>query len=98
MVERTKLEQQRRDWENMQRRGRLRYGLTCVFVWVGAWTIANDILLIFDRFGWWQQSGLPWNEILVMGVVTGCSQAALHWSDLKRKFRTPPPEEDWMTR
>ena len=93
-----KLDVQRREWEDMQHRGRIRYGLSRVLLWIGAWTLANDAFLILNQLGWWKQSGLPWKEILVAGVATGLSQAGLHWSDLERKFRTPPPEEDWMAR
>jgi hypothetical protein len=31
-------------------------------------------------------------------VLTGAIAGELQWSDLKRKFKDPPPEEDWMSK
>jgi len=88
----------RREWDDMQRRGRTRYVLLHVLAWTGAVTLMNGLLLVIAKLVWVRVPVMSYLDIVIFGVVSGGVVSEFHWSDLKRKFRTPPPSEDWMTR
>jgi hypothetical protein len=93
-----KLAMQRREWDEMQRRGHVRYVLLNVLIWIGAFSVVNELWLTFGNLGWVHTSGISGIEGLIGGMLTGALWSELHWSDMKRKFRNPPPNEDWITR
>jgi hypothetical protein len=98
MDRKEKLESQRREWDEMQRRGHVRYFLLNVLIWIGSFAVVEGVWQIFEKMGWLKSSGMTGFDALMGGLLTGGLWSELHWSDMKRKFRVPPPEEDWMTR
>ena len=92
------IENEGREWEEMKRRGHLRYVLLGALVWTGGYTIANDLFLAVEKLGLFHGPGMSPLDVFVLGVSTGGIWSALRWSDMKRKFRIPPPEEDWIAK
>ena len=90
-------EQLRRKWDEMQRRGHVRFVVQEMMIWIGICTVTNNILLLLERFAGWHVSA-TWIEVLFFGGFLGGLSSEIFWLDLKRKFRTPPPEEDWVAR
>jgi hypothetical protein len=88
----------RLEWEEMKRRGKLQYFVLNAVIWTGAYTIANDLFLGLEKLGLILGTATSQLDILVCGVFTGGTWAAWHWSGMERKFRNPPPEEDWMAK
>lgn len=97
MDQKARLERQSREWQEMQRLGHVRWLFQNVLLLIGLCTVVNDLLLLLNTTMGWHFSA-SWLDILLFGGVGGGLSSELHWSDQKRKFRIPPPEEDWMAR
>lgn len=82
----------------MQRKGRVRYAAANILMLIGAYTLADGLLEAVSKLGWMHWSGASILDIVLWGVIVGALGSELHWLDMKRRFRKPPPEEDWMTR
>jgi hypothetical protein len=95
---REEIERGRQEWEEMKRRGHLRYIVMGVFVWIGAYAIGNVLLFAVGNLGWLQGSSISPFDVFAGGVLSGGIWSELNWSEMKRKFRNPHPEEDWMAR
>jgi hypothetical protein len=97
-MNRAREEKRARVWETMQVIGHRRYLTQGVLMWIGGYAAANGVLPLLNRIGFAFGSGMSPVDILICGGITGAVAAELHWSDMKRKFRNPPPQEDWMAR
>jgi len=97
-MNRAREEKRIREWETMQSTGHLRYLLRNTLMWIGSYTVVNGAFLLLPEIGWAHGSGMTIRDILICGGFTGAVLSELHWSDMKRKFRIPPPQEDWMAR
>jgi hypothetical protein len=87
---------ERRHWEWMKEQGHLPYLLQCILIWVGSITLAHLAHLECFKLGWLHSSALTSiADPLIIALVGGACSGQLHWSDMKRKFETLPPGEDW---
>jgi hypothetical protein len=89
---------QRHRWDRMKRRGHLLELALNILIWVGSYGLVRLIHVVCFRFSWMHSPGTTsWEDVLIW-TVTGIIVGELDWSNLKRKFRNLPPEEDWMTK
>ena len=100
MLNREQETERRQEWEEMQRRGHLRYTLTNALQWTGGIAIAQTVWDYLCKIGLMHTytSGSSVEHILIFGIIAGVVASELLWSDMKRKFKIPPAEEDWMAR
>ena len=89
-------QKQRKEWDLMQAQGHLRYMVENTLSWIGTGAVIDAVMFCLDKFYGFHD--LPWSiiKVVICFGITGLIQSELHWSDMKRKFRVPPPEEDWM--
>jgi hypothetical protein len=89
---------QRERWEKMKKQGHLKGLALNSLILAGSCVFVDLAHILCFKIGWIHTPGkISWEDIFIWaaaGVVGG----ELDWSDLKRKFRTPPPEEDWMVK
>jgi hypothetical protein len=98
MLLREKERKQLARWERMQKRGHVLYVALHISTWVGSYAFVRLMHVLCFQLGWMQSPGTTsWEDVLIW-TVTGTVVGELDWSDMKRKFRTPPPEEDWMAK
>jgi hypothetical protein len=87
---------QRVHWEWMKVQGHLQYLLQCILIWVGSFVLAHLAHLECFRLGWLHSpTSTSMADLLITAVFVGGSIGQMHWSDMKRKFDTLPPGEDW---
>jgi hypothetical protein len=98
MVESEKKLRQRDHWERMKSRGHLTHLAINVLAWLGVDLGLKAIQFLCFKAGWQTSPGISWEDIVVLGVASGVIGGELYWSDMKRKFRIPPPEEDWVAK
>jgi hypothetical protein len=89
---------QRIEWADMQRRGHFRYVMELIFITVGLMAVIQVAWYALGKFFGWNSPLETMVDTVGIGCITGFIMAETHWSDMKRKFRIPPPEEDWMAR
>jgi hypothetical protein len=87
---------QRLRWERMKGRGHLFHIVVNILIWLGSYAFVRVILF---------QAGFlrtPWStffeDVFFFAILTGAIAGQLDWSDMKRKFSSPPPEEDWAAK
>jgi hypothetical protein len=85
-------------WQQMKRRGQLLELVLNASIWVGSYFVVRLLHVIVFKFGWTKSPGTTSWEDVIIWTVTGIFVGAIDWSDMKRKFRNPPPEEDWMAK
>ena len=86
----------RHHWEKMKKRGHLTYLAFNILVWLGAYAIVRTLHVLSFRQGWLSSPGSTSIEnIICFAVIPAAIYAQLLWSDMKRKFDTLPPGEDW---
>ena len=87
--------QQRMEWADMQRRGHFRYAMEQIFSMIGLFAF---IQVLSYAVGKAIGKNFPLETMVNtvgFGCIVGFVIAELSWFDMKRKFRIPPPEEDW---
>ena len=90
---------QREQWEKMKTRGHGFHVAQNVLIWVGSYAVVRLLHILCFKLGWLRSPGsMSWEDVLVCAVVAGAVCGELDWSDMKRKYREPPPEEDWMAK
>ena len=98
MLQLEKERKQRRRWERMKRRGHTLELALNILIWVGSYAFIRLMHVVAFKFGWMQSPGTTSWEDVFLCAVAGILGGELDWSDMKRKFRNPPPEEDWVTK
>jgi hypothetical protein len=89
---------QRMEWADMQRRGHFRYVIEQIFSTIGLIAV---IQAAFHVVGKMIGRTAPFEltiDIVGTGCIIGFVIAELGWFYMKRKFRIPPPQEDWMAK
>jgi len=82
----------------MKKRGHLLGLALDSAIFAGSCIFVDFAHIFFFKIGWIHSPGkISWEDILIW-AATGIVVGELDWSDMKRKLRTPPPEEDWMTK
>ena len=98
MTQLEKENKQRQRWERMKRRGHSLELAMNVLICVGSYSIVRVIHVVAFKLGWLQSPGTTsWEDVFVWaagGIIGG----EWDWSGMKRKFRNPAPEEDWVTK
>jgi hypothetical protein len=98
MAQLEKERKQRRRWEKMKTRGHALELALNVSICVGSYAVVRLIHIVLFKSGWMQSPGATsWEDVFIWGVA-GIIGGELDWADMKRKFRNPPPEEDWVTK
>jgi hypothetical protein len=98
MLQLEKERKQQRHWENMQRRGHSLELVLNIVIWAGSYSLVRLVHVLGFRIGWFHSPGTTsWEDVLIW-TATGIFVGEMDWSDMKRKFRNPPPEQDWMTK
>jgi hypothetical protein len=82
----------------MKRRGHPLEIALNILIWVGSYAFVRAMHVAAFKFGWMQSPGTTSWEDVFLCAVAGILGGELDWSDMKRKFRNPPPEEDWVTK
>jgi|GEM_PF-5521183 len=90
--------EQRSEWADMQRRGHFRYVMELIFITIGLMAAVQVVLYVLGKAVGWSYPLETMVDTVGIGCITGFLLAELHWSDMKRKFRIPPPQEDWMAK
>jgi hypothetical protein len=87
---------QRVHWEWMKEQGHIPYVLQCILTWLGSSALVDLAHFLCFKLGWLSSpTSTSIVDLLVTGVLAGGSFGQMHWSDMKRKFDTLPPGEDW---
>jgi hypothetical protein len=90
---------ERKQWEKAKKRGHGFYVAQNVLIWLGSYAVVRLLHILCFKSGWLRSPGsMSWEDVLVCAVVAGVVGGELYWLDMKRKFRDPPPEEDWMAK
>ena len=90
---------QRERWERMKKRGRIPHLAINVSIFLGSYAVVRLLHILCFKLGWLRSPGsTSWEDVFFCAVLTGAIFGELQWSDLKRKFKDPPPEEDWMSK
>jgi hypothetical protein len=87
---------QRLRWERMKGRGHLFHIAVNILIWLGSYALMRMILFQAGilRTSW----PTSFEDAFFFGVLTGAIYGELDWSDMKRKFSSPPPEEEWTAK
>jgi hypothetical protein len=93
-----RLRAERDRWEMMQKIGHLRYFVQTTLMWIGGFAATEGVFAFLKSMGLPHVPEMSLIDILMYGGFAGAITSELVWSEMKRKFRIPPPEEDWMTR
>ena len=89
---------QRERWEKMKKRGHLLELALNSSIMAGSCVFVDLAHIFCFKIGWIHSQGtISWEDVLIW-AGTGVIVGELDWSDMKRKFRIPPPEEDWMAK
>ena len=67
-------------------------------VWAGSYFLVRLVHIVLFRFGWAKSQGTTTWEDVIIWTVTGLVVGEIDWTDSKRKYRDPPPEEDWRAK
>jgi hypothetical protein len=87
---------QRAHWEWMKVQGHLPYLLQCILTWVGSFVLAHLAHIECFKLGWLHSpTSTTTLDLLIFAVTGGGTYGQMQWSDMKRKFDTLPPGEDW---
>lgn len=99
MLQREKERKQREQWEKMKKRGHIPHLAINVSIFLGSYAAVRLLHILCFKLGWLRSPGsTSWEDVFFCAVLTGAIAGELQWSDLKRKFKDPPPEEDWMSK
>jgi hypothetical protein len=93
-----RLQKERDKWEMMQKIGHLRYIVQTTLMCIGGFAVTEGVFALLKAMGWSHGPEMSLIDILRWGGFVGAITSELDWSEMKRKFRIPPPEEDWMAR
>ncbi|HEY2858240.1 MAG TPA: hypothetical protein VGJ21_07475 [Terracidiphilus sp.] len=86
-------------WPKMQKRGHLRHTGFCILLFVIGFIGLKMIYALCFRFGFMQTAGSDsWIDSIGSAILAGVVMGELDWMDMNRKFKSPPPEEDWMAK
>jgi hypothetical protein len=98
MARSEKEQKQRERCEKMKKRGHLQELALNGSILAGSCVFVDLAHILCFKIGWINTPGkISWEDIFIWAAA-GVVGSELDWSDLKRKFRTPPPEEDWMAK
>ena len=87
---------QRRQWEKMKKRGELAYVAFSILIFAGASFLYDLLHFLCFRLGWVHSpTSESYLDLIGCAVIAGILAGELEWSDMKRKFDTLPPGEDW---
>jgi hypothetical protein len=90
---------QRLYWQRIKKRGHVVHLALSVLIFAGGYAFVRLCHVLAFRAGLMRSPGsTSLEDIFITAVVTGLVFGQLEWSDLKRKFKDPPPEEDWMAK
>jgi hypothetical protein len=90
--------QQRMEWADMQRRGHFRFVMELIFSMIGGLAFIEVVWHLLAKTVGRNYFLDTMPDIVGTGCVMGFIIAELIWFDMKRKFRIPPPEEDWVAK
>jgi hypothetical protein len=97
----TRLEKERKQrgrWEKMKKRGHLPELALNGSIWATSCAFVYLVHILCFKIGWTHSEGnISWEDFLIW-IAAGIVVGELDWSDMKRKFGTPPPEQDWMAK
>lgn len=88
---------QRIEWADIQRRGHFRFVMEQILGTIGLIAVIQVAFHVVGKtIG--RTEPLDKTEIVGYGCIIGILIAEYVWFYMKRKFRIPPPEEDWMAK
>ena len=90
--------QQRIEWAEMQRRGHFGYAMEQTFGIIGLMAVVQVVLYVLGKAGGRNFPLETMVDTVGIGCITGFVFAELSWFNMKRKFRIPPSEEDWVVK
>ena len=90
---------QRMEWADMQRRGHFRFVMEETFFTIGVLAAVYVMWCVLAKaVGRYYPLDTTMVDTVGLGFILGILPAELRWFDMKRKFRIPPPEEDWVVK
>jgi hypothetical protein len=90
--------QQRMEWAYIKRRGHFRFVMEFIFGMIGLMAFIEVVWHLLAKTVGRNYLLDTMPDIVGFGCITGFVIAELGWFYMKRKFRIPPPEEDWMAK
>jgi hypothetical protein len=93
-----KVRQQRIEWAEMQRRGHFRFVMEQIFSMIGTLAAIQVVWHLLAKAIGRNYFLDTMVDTVSTGFILGILVAEYLWFYMKRKFRIPPPEEDWMAR
>ena len=86
----------RQDWEKMKKRGFVLHLAMIIAIFIGAFALVEWVHFLCFKFGWLNVPFFTsWVDDIFIALGVGGSIGWISWSDMKRKFDTLPPGEDW---